>query len=72
VSAVTYVGRRELEVFYDGAWKVTLDPEEGSTACECPDFQAWVASPDPYAPRCDHQARVWRAWHTGDYEEESW
>ena len=61
---VKYGGTRLVTVYYVGDYKVMVDPEEGSTSCECAEHTQWVLDP-LNQPRCAHSAAVWRLMHAG-------
>jgi hypothetical protein len=61
---VDFRGTRPMLTYYVGVWKVTIDPEEGSSSCECPDHTAWVLDPVGQ-PRCAHSGAAWREFHKG-------
>lgn len=57
---VEYVGTRPMETYYvGGLWKVTIDPEEGSSSCECADHTEFVLDM-LNKQRCAHAAAAWR------------
>lgn len=64
--SVEYVGDRSMATFYvDGLWKVTIDPEEGSSSCECPEHTEFVKDM-LNRQRCAHAGAAWRAYHPSD------